>query len=453
MDVILISTIVGVFALLVGILGTWGLTHRSRTKEQTEKELWGLKKREIQRKQREEIDRLWDILYQLGQITETLNYNTVLDASLDISARALIGSDAASNELVSAVLLFARAGQDSKLHIEASRRLTRADLGQVFPAATGLLRNTIENGEAVHIRNVNRDPELGKMFALHTCTAAYCFPLRSGLDIYGVMLFAHPEPSFFNADRRVILEFICNQANAALQNARLYQDLAQEKERIVEVEGEARKKLARDLHDGPTQSVAAIAMRVNFARRLLEKDPTQAGKELYNVEDLARRTAKEIRNMLFTLRPLVLESKGLVPAIDAMAEKMKETYEQNVLVSIDEGIVALLDKGAQGVVFNIIEEAVNNARKHAKADHIWVRLGPIAQDLAMLEIEDDGVGFDVDAVTSAYEERGSLGMVNLRERAELVNGILHIDSEKGQGTKIQIVIPLSEDALGRLQHR
>ena len=448
---ILISAVVGVFALFAGILGTIIVVRLMDKQKKVREE--NTERYRLAKQQKAETDRLWNIFRQLGHITETLNYNTVLDVSLDISAQALIGPAQKENGLVSAVLLFSKGGQDSRLHIEASRRLTRADIGQTFPALNGLLRDTIDLGEPMHIRNVNEDPELMKLFALRSCTSAYCFPLRSGIDVYGVMLFAHPDPNFFDSDRRLILEFICNQAMTALQNARLYQDLAQEKERIVEIEGEARKRLARDLHDGPTQSVAAIAMRVNFARRLLDRDPKLAAKELYNIEDLARRTAKEIRNMLFTLRPLILESQGLIPALDSMAKKMMDTYQQKVILDLDPFLVDKLDSGQQGVVFNIIEEAVNNARKHAKAEHIWIRLKSISDELLVLEIGDDGVGFDVQAVNEAYEERGSFGMVNLRERAELVNGVLHISSEQGKGTKIQLAIPLTEDAISRIHHR
>jgi signal transduction histidine kinase len=104
--------------------------------------------------------------------------------------------------------------------------------------------------------------------------------------------------------------------------------------------------------------------------------------------------------------------------------------------------------GKSGVIFYIVEEAINNARKHAQAPHIWVRLNPLPQqpDIAYLEISDDGVGFDVAAVNKSYDKRGSLGMVNLRERTELVNGLLNIDSAPGKGAKIQVYIPLTEEA-------
>jgi signal transduction histidine kinase len=266
------------------------------------------------------------------------------------------------------------------------------------------------------------------------------------------LLFGHPDLGYFGSDRRDILDILGRQAVIAIQNARLYQDVVDERERMIEVQEEARKKLARDLHDGPTQSVSAIAMRINMAQRILLKDTKAASEELGRIEDLARRTTKEIRHMLFTLRPLVLESQGLTAALQSMADKMKETFSQNVIVTVDENVLQNLEMGKQGVIFYIVEEAVNNARKHARAEHIWVDLHPFEKDIAKLEVRDDGAGFDVAAVNRAYDQRGSLGMVNLRERTELVNGVLDLKSAPGKGTRVQVYVPLSEEATDRLHH-
>jgi signal transduction histidine kinase len=173
---------------------------------------------------------------------------------------------------------------------------------------------------------------------------------------------------------------------------------------------------------------------------------------LVKIEELAHRTTKEIRHMLFTLRPLILESQGLKAALQSMAEKMRETYTQNVVIDVNEKILENLEMGKQGVIFYIAEEAVNNARKHAAASNIWVRLKQLESGLSLLEIQDDGIGFDVNAVTKSYDQRSSLGMVNLRERTELVNGLLNIQSQPGKGTLIQVYVPLTEEAADRLHH-
>jgi signal transduction histidine kinase len=249
-----------------------------------------------------------------------------------------------------------------------------------------------------------------------------------------------------------LLDMIGRQVVIAIQNARLYQDLIEEKERMMDVHEEARKKLARDLHDGPTQSVAAMAMRINLTRRMFDKDAKSALNELVKIEDLAHRTTKEIRHMLFTLRPLILESQGLTAALESMAEKIRETFGQNVVIEVNEKIVADMEMGKQGVVFYIVEEAVNNARKHAAASNIWVRLKQLEPGLALLEIQDDGIGFDVQAMNKAYDKRSSLGMINLRERTEMVNGLLNIQSKHSKGTLVQVYVPLTEEAADRLHH-
>jgi len=392
-------------------------------------------------------------IYELtSTLSSTLSYKRVLESALDMSATALNPDPGQqmSDPLVGAVMLF----NGGKLRVGSARRLTSADMRVTFDGAEGVLKKALEDGEPVLFKDIGYDPELGRVIALRNCTSGYCFPLRSGFNVYGVLLFAHPDPTYFNPDRCALLEIIGRQSVIAIQNARLYQDLVEEKERMIEVHEEARKKLARDLHDGPTQSVAAIAMRLNITKRMLTKDVNAASEEIVKLEDLAHRTTKEIRHMLFTLRPLILESQGLAPALQAMADKMLETFSQKVTISVDERVASQLEMGKQGVIFYIIEEAVNNARKHAAAETIAVRLTQMDIGIALLEIADNGVGFDVKAVTQSYDNRASssLGMVNLRERAELVNGLLQIDSAVGQGTKVQVYIPLTEEATDRL-HR
>jgi signal transduction histidine kinase len=430
------------FSLLFGWLG-----HQLTVRLRRAREAW-LEAED--RRHRIQTERLRAIYELSSTLTTTLSYRRVLDSALDIAFSALnpqpeSGSD---ERLVGAILLF----KGGILHTVSARRFTTADLRLTFPASEGILKKVFDDGEPFLSQSVGFDPELGRVIALRNCTVIYCFPLRSGLNVYGVMLFAHPEPGYFTPDRLDLLDIIGRQAVIAIQNARLYQDLVEEKERMIEVHEEARKKLARDLHDGPTQSVSAMAMRVNLTRRLLQKDVKAADEELVRIEELAHRTTKEIRHMLFTLRPLILESQGLKAAIQAMADKMQETFGQKVLVSVDDHVVNQLEMGKQGVIFYIVEEAVNNARKHANAPNIWVRLQSLAPDIVLLEVADDGVGFDVEAVNRAYDKRGSLGMINLRERTELVNGVLNIESAAGKGTRVQVYIPLTEEAADRLHH-
>lgn len=392
-----------------------------------------------------EVVKLRSILRGTATLNAALNYERVMDMALDLAISAM--EDAESGGMVSALMLY----DGDQLQLVSSRGLLHADHYAVIHGRFGIVERATSTGQLEITDDPQADPELGKILAFRRCEAAVCIPLVVGLEIYGVMLFGHTDKRYVTEGGLEILEVIAQQSVVALQNARLYSQLEQEKERMAEIQEDARNKLARDLHDGPAQSIGAIAMRVNFARRLIKRDAGRASDELYKIEELARRTSKEIRQMLFTLRPLILESEGLRAALKDLARKHEETHGQVVHIDVDPKIESAMEVGKQGVVFFIVEEAVNNARKHARAEHIWVRLKPNGQ-MAILEIEDNGAGFDVAAVQDNYEQRGSLGMINLYERAEVVQGILQIDSTPGQGTRISVRIPMTVEAAESL-HR
>lgn len=394
-----------------------------------------------------EIQKLRIMFHMASALNSTLDYEHVLRMALDLGTTALAETKEDETRLRSALLLF----EDGMLHIASGRGMSQADLRTTLPGKLGMLAEAITTGESVFSHDPARDPELRRLTTLQTTESAVCIPLRIGLEIYGLLLFAHPRPRYFKIDRLELLETVAQQAMIALQNAKLYYELEQEKQRLIDAHEEARTKLARDLHDGPTQSVAAIAMRVNFARRLLDRDPRATATELFKTEELARQTSKEIRQMLFTLRPLVLESRGLVAALEQLAIKTEDAHGQTVIVEAEKDAVNGMNIKKQGLLFSITEEAINNARKHANAEQIFVRLSRRG-DLFYLAIEDNGEGFNLGAVDAGYDQRGSLGMVNMRERAELLNGTLKINSAPGEGTCISLTIPLTEQAADSLRN-
>jgi signal transduction histidine kinase len=447
------TLIVGAIAIVVGILvclailSAIGQFHFSdifngkRIGSIGDKPLWDIDHR-----------RLREVYNLISKVTSTLKYESVLEIALDLGSRVLATPNIPAERLVSAVLLFAEAEYEHPvLTVGSARHFTQSDLRVILPGTNGLIGEVITEGVPKSRTDLSKDPELSRIIALRPCSIAYCLPLRAGLDTYGVLLFAHSDPNFFTQSKRELLDIISHQSVIAIQNARLYSDIQQEKERMIEIQGQEHKKLARDLHDGPTQSMAAIAMRLNFARRLLERDPKATVDELMKIEELARRTTKEIRHMLFTLRPLELESQGLIGALKAMAEKTHETYNQNVIVEAEENVISQLEMSKQTIIFYIAEEAINNACKYAQANHIWVRMKDYDKDLVMLEVQDDGIGFDKNKVESSYEQRGSLGLKNMNERAEMVNGIFRLDSAIGKGTSIRVLIPLTPEAMERIR--
>jgi signal transduction histidine kinase len=425
----------------LGILNLGGMLKHQDTGSVSSKPIWDIDHR-----------RLREIYNLISKVTSTLKYQKVLEIALDLGARVLATPNVPAEKLVSAVLLISDTDYEHPaLTVGSARRFPQSDLRIVLPGTSGLIGQVISEGIPKTSTDIAKDPELSRFVALRNCSVIYCLPLRAGLDTYGVMIFAHTNSDFFTPSKCELVDIISHQLVIAIQNARLYSDIQREKEQMIEIQQQEHKKLARDLHDGPTQSMAAIAMRLNFARRLLERDPKATGDELLKIEELARRTTKEIRHMLFTLRPLELESQGLIGALKAMAEKTHETYDQNVIVEAEEGIISQLEMSRQTIIFYIAEEAINNACKYAQANHIWVRMKDYDKDLLLLEVQDDGVGFDKNSVESSYDQRGSLGLKNMNERTEMVNGVFRMDSIIGKGTTIQVLIPLTSEVAERLR--
>ena len=216
-----------------------------------------------------ELARLKQIIRRSAALNAAMNHDRVLTMVVDLCTGAIANGAPEDSRLVGGLLLF----QEDELCVETGRGFSPADMRVRLPGKDGLLAQALQRGAMQTAAVPAHDPEIQRFAAMQTCAVAVCVPLIVGLEAYGALLFAHPRPGYFSSERLELLEAVSQQAVTALQNARLYRELEIEKERIAESQEEARKKLARDLHDGPTQSVGAIAMRVNFARRLIERNP------------------------------------------------------------------------------------------------------------------------------------------------------------------------------------
>ena len=280
-------------------------------------------------------------------------------------------------------------------------------------------------------------------------TSLLCVPMVSRNNLTGVLQVIHNVPGrYFNSLDRQLLTTFANQSAVAIENARLYESLKEERDHLVVVEDEVRKRLARDLHDGPTQLVASIIMSLGFTKELIKRSPDLALSEIEQNLEIANKTLKQLRTLLFDLRPVILETQGLLPALEVYCERLVETDDLNVVLTIQKEFDRL-STTAEIAIFSIIQEAINNAKKYANASQIDLVVQPDQQqDSLTFLIKDDGVGFDVQKVKARYDEQGSLGMINMQERTETIRGRLKIQSKLGEGTKVILVLPLTENLRG-----
>ncbi len=369
-------------------------------------------------------------LYEVA-VTLSTNPQAILDTTLN-EGRKLVPYSAG-------VVLLAT-GTDT-LGVAAAHGQAQKDYQKEVTLGTGLISQALREPEAFVIEDLRVDPVFGPLTGLLTCRAACAVPFRSGNRSYGAMIVAGATADIFTEERVEMLSALANYALVALQNAQLIQDLRSERTKLLSKEEEVRHQLARDLHDGPAQALAAITMNAEFIKRLLERDPSRVLTELDKLGALAKRTTHEVRTMLFELRPLALETQGLGETLHQYFERFQSNTTKIILEAEDLHIT--LDTKTEGTLFNIIQEAVNNALKHARAEHIWVRVKHVGATVETV-IKDDGRGFDLQKVKETYDKRGSFGLLNIEERAKLVNGSAEISSTPGNGTNVRVIVPVHE---------
>ncbi|MGC8634294.1 MAG: sensor histidine kinase [Candidatus Limnocylindrales bacterium] len=239
--------------------------------------------------------------------------------------------------------------------------------------------------------------------------------------------------------------------------------------RILEAQESERQRLAQEVHDGPAQALTNAIFQVEFIDRMLERDPVGARAEIRYLRDLLRRELGDVRAFITQLRPPLLDEIGLYGAIRDQAA----AFETATGVNVDLQLVAppeQLGDTQQTVVLRIAQEALQNVRRHASARHVrvatHVRGGPGQADAGgrgptgpegrsggigaptagadwMLEVEDDGRGFDPDVARDAASR--SFGLRFMRERAELIGARLDIDSRPSAGTRVRVTIPAGTD--------
>ena len=205
-----------------------------------------------------------------------------------------------------------------------------------------------------------------------------------------------------------------------------------------EIEELIHKKVVRELHDGLTQTVSALAMRINFARRLMISDPDAAERELEKVEDLTRETTREIRHMIFILRPMEMESLGLTAALKSMAGKMDELFNLEIELIINGDLVEHLPMSDQQVIYSMVEEAIDSARKRNGAKHVLVRLDRIDGQVVQLEIEEASK-----SATRAESPFQGQELESIQKFAGLINGSVRVENE---GMLVRILFPFTQTA-------
>lgn len=280
--------------------------------------------------------------------------------------------------------------------------------------------------EAVLVNDVSQDPRFLADEQLPETRSELVIPLRAGDELIGTLDLQRAEKDAFTPEDVLVLQSLGDQIAVAIENARLY-----ERSRALAVV-EERNRLARELHDSVTQSLYGLVAFAGAGQEVIRAgDGKRAREYLTRIEDAAQKALKEMRLLLYELRPPMLEKEGLVGALQQRlnAVESRAGLQVRLLVDGEIDLPASLEDG----LYRIAQEALNNALQHAAATSVTVRLQRDAEGLE-LEVEDDGVGFDVVAAA----DRGGLGLASMRERAQALGSQLDIRSQPGAGTTVKV---------------
>lgn len=374
------------------------------------------------------------LLYEIGQsLAVNLDLASLLN---DIKLRVppVVGAERCS------IFLLDEAANELVLELPHEQRTYR------MPADRGIAGWVVTHGVGQIVNDVEQDSRwydaIGREADFVTRSIA-CVPMRLKERTIGAMqLLNKVDGGSFSEQDLQLLTTLAAQAAIAIENARLYQSLKQEHDRLLHKEAEVRHAIARDLHDGPAQSIAAIAMNIEFIKKLFRAMPERVPDELDTLAELVNKTTHDIRTLLFELRPLGLETQGLLPTLQQYVERWRDPSGGGIQLRLEAPPhMPRLAPEKETAIFIIIQEAVNNARKHARSDTIIIYLYE-EEGVFVASVRDRGRGFNLAAVEAIYANRGSLGLLNMKERARLIGGDLRIKSEQGHGTTVELRVPL-----------
>jgi signal transduction histidine kinase/ligand-binding sensor domain-containing protein len=408
---------------------------------------WRVRSLEISRRQletqvAERTKELATLLAVSQDVTSTLDLDPLLNLILD-ELKKVVDYDVATvrqlvdgnMELMAHRWLFPQAGQPS-------RHLPAADIP--------IIQEMVQSQQTILVGDHQFDPEIiGDIVlyrhdftgeVLQASRTLMSVPLIVKDEIIGMLVLGHHQPNHWSEKENELVQAFANQAAVAIANAELFKKV--EKAATIE----ERSRLARELHDSATQSLYSATLFSEAGKELAEQgDLESASYYLSRVGEVIHQALKDMRLLVFQLRPPILEKEGLVMALQHRLDAVEKRASMDARL-ISDPLPHLSDQVSQEL-YSITIEALNNTLKHAQADTVTIAINSDNESLD-LEVGDDGRGFDVDTASNS----GGMGLVNMAERAKYLDGVLTIDSSPNHGTRIQIKVPLPkphQDPKGR----
>ncbi|MBX3059532.1 MAG: GAF domain-containing sensor histidine kinase [Anaerolineae bacterium] len=323
-----------------------------------------------------------------------------------------------------------------------ARAITREIEATAVPVFT-------QNGDLTPLPQ-NTPPQDDTILAVNG-DSAIGWPLSVQDQVIGsLVLHIQPEVTALTGRDLSLLSTVAGLLSIAIENATRYEE-SQAREalrgellhQVVSVQERERQRIARDLHDGAGQALTALGLGFAAVSETVKSNPTLAAQQLVELKEMSTQALVDLRDLIRDLRPSLLDDLGLVPALQNQVQTFQAHSGVNARFTVH-GRARRLPPDIETIVFRIAQEALTNITKHAAAENVAVTL-TFAPEMVQLHIQDDGRGFPTDEVFAAAHPRRAWGLLGIQERVALVGGSCHISSTPGQGTAVDVTIPLPEE--------
>lgn len=225
------------------------------------------------------------------------------------------------------------------------------------------------------------------------------------------------------------------------------EDLKQKQDmglRIIEAQEAERKRVSRDIHDGPAQVMANVVMKAEYCEKIIDEDVAGTKLELQGLKETVRESLRDIRKIIYDLLPMSLADLGLVPTLEKLIRDFEKETAVKTDFTADHQPGMHIKQLVEVTLFRIVQESLNNIRKHALANAASIHI-TLREDEVELRIVDNGIGFDSDILSETQDPERGYGLYSMQERVDLLRGNLVLETAPGKGTKIHVIIPLSDE--------
>ncbi len=211
--------------------------------------------------------------------------------------------------------------------------------------------------------------------------------------------------------------------------------------RIIKAQENERRRIAREIHDGPAQAMSNVVLKAEICEKMAGIDMDKTIDELRSLKDVVRSCLKDVRRVIYDLRPMSIDDLGLKTTLQKYIESFKNEHPIRIELKIKGNDSRIKDSNIALAIFRVVQETLNNTYKHANATSVSIQL-ECAENSILLRIKDDGEGFDISSLQDiSRDDEGGFGIIGMKERIELLEGTFKISSEINEGTTVKVKLP------------